>query len=322
MNQKHMKQLLIVLVILLGLGVVALTGTAEQERIATGIVSLEQQAVKTQVAGTIKKIYIAQGDAVRAGDVLYEIDSQELSARIAQAQQVVKKIEDDIRSLSTPTATTVNGSSSVNVSAQESAYQSAQAQAAKFEALYAQGAISKKMLQEAQANRDMLYQALLAARASGQETTTAVYGAGNPTVLAMKQEELAHAKKQLADLEAQQAYLIVTSPANGIVSNQIYQEGARVENGYLLANIAIKENCILSAYITDAQKNKLVQGQEVAVHIAAYDDKNFDGIVETIGGEDTSAAHPSGEAQTLVQIRMTNTDGLLRAGMQAEIYTK
>lgn len=319
MNQKKIKQLLIVLVILLGIGIIAMTGTGGQDKIATGIISLEQQAIKTQVSGTIKKVYIKQGDSVHMGDVLYEINSQELTERIEKARQVIAKIEEDIRLLSNPNVSTTNAT--VNVSAEETAYQMAQAQAVKFEALYAQGAISKKMLQEAQVNRDMMYQVLQTARTSGQ-TSTAVYGAGNPTVLAMKEEELAYAKKQLADLEAQQAYLVVTSPTNGIVSNQIYQEGSRIENGYLLANVAIKENCILSAYITDLQRNKIVQGQEVSVRIDAYEGDTFSGTIETIGGEDISVAQPAGDAQTLVQIRMQNTDGLLRAGMQAEIYTK
>lgn len=318
MNQKRIKQLLIVVIVLLGIGIACVTGSESEEKLAVGIISLEQQAVKTQVAGTIKKVYISQGDSVHVGDVLYEIDSQELTERIQKARQVVDKIEEDIRSLSGAKVSTSAVSS--DVSAEEAAYQMAQAQAVKFEALYAQGAISKKMLQEAQANRDMIYQALQTARASGR--SVAVYGAGDPTVLAMKQEELSHAKKQLAELEAQQAYLVVTSPANGIVSNQIYQEGSRVENGYLLANIAVKENCLLSAYITNTQKNKIVQGQEVAVRIDAYEGETFSGMIETIGGEDTSAVQPSGEAQTLVQVRMKNTEGLLRAGMQAEIYMK
>lgn len=319
MNQKNIKRLLLVCIILLGIGILVMNQTSNQEKIATGIISLEQQAIRTQVAGTIKKVYIAQGDTVHTGDVLYEIDSQELTEQIQKAQQVVTKIEDDIRMLSTPTASTVTVPT--NATAEEAAYQMAQAQATKFESLYAQGAISKKMLQEAQANRDLMYQAWQSARSSGQ-TGGAVYGAGNPTVLAMKQEELSHAKKHLADLEAQKAYLRITSPMNGVVSNQIYQEGSRVEVGYLLANIAIKENCVLSAYITDTQKNKIVKGQEVAVHIDAYDDESFSGTIETIGGEDTGAVQPAGEAQTLVQIRMKNTEGLLRAGMQAEIYKK
>lgn len=320
MNQKNIKRLLLVCIILLGIGILVMSQTTNQEKIATGIISLEQQVIKTQVAGTIKKVYIEQGDTVHTGDVLYEIDSQELTEQIQKAQQVVTKIEDDIRMLSTPATATVTVPT--NATAEETAYQMAQAQVTKFESLYAQGAISKKMLQEAQANRDLMYQAWQSARSSGQSGSGAVYGAGNPTVLAMKQEELSHAKKHLADLEAQKAYLRITSPTSGVVSNQIYQEGSRVEVGYLLANIAIKENCVLSAYITDTQKNKIVEGQEVVVHIDAYDDEAFSGTIETIGGEDTGAVQPAGEAQTLVQIRMKNTEGLLRAGMQAEIYKK
>ncbi|MBQ8682398.1 MAG: efflux RND transporter periplasmic adaptor subunit [Selenomonadales bacterium] len=315
MNQQTIKRLLLLLVIGLGLCLCFMTLRTSQEKLTSGIISMQQIDITASVNGNIKNIYVKQGDTVKRGDILYEIDSQELTEKIAKAQQVIAKIEDDIRALSSPTTSTATNT---NTSAEETVYQEAAAKAQKYQELYAQGAISRKMLSEAEAYRDMTYQALQAARTSGQTST--VYGAGNPTVLAMKQEELAHAQKNLQNLEEQSRHLIVTSPSDGIVSNQIYQIGQHIESGYLLANIAVKENCTLSAYISDEQKAKLTKGQEVSIVIGAYPDQNFSGIVETIGGEDNFAATPTSDDQTLVQIRMKNEKDLLRAGMQADIY--
>ena len=64
--------------------------------------------------------------------------------------------------------------------------------------------------------------------------------------------------------------------------------------------------------LLNAVKEKLTEGETVSIKIGAYPDKRFSGIVESISS-DTS------NNKTAVQIRMTNENGLLRAGMQAEI---
>lgn len=268
---------------------------------------MEEVKITAGVGGNIKQIYHQQGDNVKRGDILYEIDSTELEQKIEKAKNVIAKVEDDLRVLSVP-----NANPTVASSAEEIVYEQADAKARQFQELYDQGAISRKMLIEAQTQRDIAQQALQTARSCGQIAT---YGAGDPAIIAMKQDELAHARKNLQTLEAEKQQLIITSPTDGTMANQIYQVGQRIETGYLLASIAIKENCTLTTYVSNAEKTKLTEGQTVAINIGAYPDRQFSGTIATIENEQTSE-----DGKTAVYVRMANDSGLLRAGMQAEIH--
>ena len=306
MKKQNIKRLLFAGLITLSICLLFTTYHGTQTQTVSGIISMEEVKVTAGVGGNIKQIYHAQGDNVKHGDILYEIDSPELTEKIEQAKEIVAKVEDDLRVLSVPN-TSVSAAS-----AEEIIYQQAEAKARTFQDLYDQGAISKKMLIEAQTERDIAHQAVQTARANGSIGT---YGAGDPAIIAMKQEELTHARQNLAMLEEQKRELIIASPTDGIIANQIYQQGQRIESGYLIANIAVKENCTLTAYVSDAEKAELTEGQTVAVKIGAYPDKTFSGIVETIEKEQTTT-----DNKTAVHIRMKNDNNLLRAGMQAEIH--
>lgn len=304
MNEQKIKRILLAGIIALSICLLFMMQQNTQTQTVSGIISMEEVKVTANVGGTIKQTYHNQGDNVRYGDILYEIDSPELTEEIEKAKAIVSQVEDDLRVLSVP-----NVSVSA-ASAEEVVYQQAEAKAKQFQELYDQGAISRKMLIEAQTQRDIAHQALQTARASGNIGT---YGAGDPAVIAMKQEELTHARQNLEALEQQKKQLIITSPTDGILANQIYQVGQRIESGYLIANIAVKANCTLTAYVTEAEKKQLAEGQTVTVGIGAYPDKEFSGTVAHIDN-DTQA-----NGNTAVHIRMTNEDGLLRAGMQAQI---
>ncbi len=305
MNEQKIKRLLFAGIIALSICLLFTTQQNTQTQTVSGIISMEEVKITAGVGGNIKQTYHRQGDTVKRGDILYELDSPELTEEIEKAKNIITKVEDDLRVLSVPN-TALSATS-----AEEIIYQQADAKAKQFQELYEQGAISKKMLIEAQTERDIAHQAVETARANGIIGT---YGAGDPAVIAMKQEELTHARQNLETLEKQKQQLIITSPTDGIIANQIYQEGQRVESGYLIANIAVKENCTLTAYVSGAEKAQLAEGKTVAVKIGAYPDKQFSGTVTKIENDPKSD-----NKSAAVQIRMTNNDNLLRAGMQAQI---
>lgn len=310
MNQQKIKQILILIIIGLSICLLATTFQTERQRLASGIIMMQKIDITANTGGTIKNICHQKGDTVQQGDILYELDGQELADNIAKAEATVLKIEDDLRALSTPNAAKTNAAT-----VEETIYQEAANKAQQYQSLYDQGAISRNMLIQAQTDRDIAYQALQTARAR-----TNVYDAGNPAVIAMKQEELAYAKQNLQTLQEQKAALIITSPVSGTITDQIYQVGQRVEQGYLLANIAVKENCTLTAYISNQQKTNLTEGQQVEIAISTYPDKTFTGTVETISQPPESTDTRTANGQTRIQIKINNDQNLLRSGMQADIY--
>ncbi len=271
---------------------------------------MQQTEVTAEVSGTIKKVYHAIGDEVLAGDVLYEIDADELEKQIASANDAVTKIQADITALSQPQAA---APASVNIGA-EAEYQAMRVKYEQFLELQQQGIISMREMQKMEQQYNAARTAYEASRAAAGTPFGANIGS-TQTLLAMKQEELTKAQKRAAQLEAQKKNLIIVSPIEGVLSDQIYQAGQKIEAGYLLAAVSEKEKCRVEAYVPAAEAAKLTEGQAVEIELSAYPNDLLDGVVETV----VQAA--DAEGQMPVILRITELGRPLRPGMQADIYT-
>lgn len=64
---------------------------------ASGILtSSAEQRLSFKIGGVIRKIYVREGDVVRAGQLLAVLDKTEIDAQVAQAQQALAKAERDL----------------------------------------------------------------------------------------------------------------------------------------------------------------------------------------------------------------------------------
>ena len=65
---------------------------------ASGILSSSaEQRLSFKIGGVIRKIYVDEGDVVRAGQLLAILDKTEIDAQVAQAQQGLAKAERDLQ---------------------------------------------------------------------------------------------------------------------------------------------------------------------------------------------------------------------------------
>jgi RND family efflux transporter MFP subunit len=64
---------------------------------ASGILtSSAEQRLSFKIGGVLRKIYVKEGDVVRAGQLLAVLDKTEIDAQVAQAQQALAKAERDL----------------------------------------------------------------------------------------------------------------------------------------------------------------------------------------------------------------------------------
>ncbi|HMX40379.1 MAG TPA: efflux RND transporter periplasmic adaptor subunit, partial [Saprospiraceae bacterium] len=64
---------------------------------ASGVlISSAEQRLSFKIGGVIRKVYVDEGDAVRAGQLLAVLDKTEIDAQVAQAQQGLSKAERDL----------------------------------------------------------------------------------------------------------------------------------------------------------------------------------------------------------------------------------
>jgi HlyD family secretion protein len=87
--RKIVQAVIVFVFILTAAGCDALTGAPNQGLQASGIVEAVNVNVAPQVSGTVAKVYVRQGDSVKVGDVLFQIQDDLLSAQRNQAQAAV-----------------------------------------------------------------------------------------------------------------------------------------------------------------------------------------------------------------------------------------
>lgn len=75
--------------------------TLTMQKIMGTIVARSQARIETKVQARVEKIVVALGSRVRAGELLAELDTRDLSARVRQAQAVSEQASQDLKRFET-----------------------------------------------------------------------------------------------------------------------------------------------------------------------------------------------------------------------------
>lgn len=178
------------------------------------IKGIQDVEVRPKVSGFITKLNVHEGEAVRAGQVLFVIDNATYQAAVRAAQAQVNQAEASVRAAQAG-ITTANAS-----------LNSAQAQAATAKLTYtnSQNLYNNKVIgdYELQTARNS-YQT---AEASVRQAQSGVNSAN--ASLKQAQAAVAAAQAQLATAKDNLSFCYVKSPATGVVGSLPYKEGALV----------------------------------------------------------------------------------------------
>ncbi|HSR15336.1 MAG TPA: biotin/lipoyl-binding protein, partial [Gemmatimonadales bacterium] len=169
-------------------------GPLVQTVVATGRVRADTRArLGAQVSGAVTRVLVREGDTVRAGQLLVELDPSEQAAALRQARANLQQIREVRRPV---TAATLRQ--------EEAALQKAEADSRRLTALRDGGAASDDQLETAR-------QALEAAR-SQRDIARAQTEAAGPDGADVRIAEAA-----IAAAEARLSYTRITAPDNGVV---------------------------------------------------------------------------------------------------------
>jgi HlyD family secretion protein len=326
--------------VLVGLLVVAAGVTAARcrgqastdEARASGYVEATEVRVAAEVGGRILEVAVKEGDRIDGGALVARLDDTDtaIALRRAEAERdqavaQLKLLQAGARAEDVRQARAQVESAQADVSAAEAELQSARSDLARFEALLASNAGSRKQRDDA-ATRVAVTEARVGAsrqreRAAAEALARLKAGA--------RVEEIAAARARVAATEAQIAALAksrsdatLNSPVSGFVTAKLADAGEIVPRGAPIVVVADLDHAWANVYVDEPLVPRLKLGQKTTLVTDAG--QRLDGTITFISpkAEFTPRNVQTAEERTklVYRIKVTadNRDGVLKPGMPVE----
>lgn len=303
------------------------------------VASQTEAAVSTSIQGNVKRLTVAVGDHVTAGQTVAVMDTSELekelrtqsqaaaAARAAQAKQVAQA-----RQAYVDAVNDLNRGQNLDVLTARAALQKAtneriEAQRVATASPSEENTAAKNDAVNAEKDaQNQLNIANVTAKQKVRELLRAWQGAGN--------EGADDASAALAGLRDQIAHATLTAPVNGVVASVNVKAGQPA--GGPILTIVDDKSFLLHAAVKEADVNKIKAGQRVTFTTPATGKKEFHGTVETLSPVAASApAAPAdapmggilgngdnsggSEVNFPLQVKVSGTPKNLRVGSSAKI---
>ena len=230
--------------------------------------------ITPMVPGTVVSIGADDGDLVREGQSLVQLDSADTAAALAQAEAALARTVRQVRGL-------YNGvdSSQALVSSRRVELDRARADYARRQGLAGTGAISAEELAHA---RDQLAAAEEALNVSSQKLQSDKALVDNAGVATQPDVQAAAAVLRQAYIN--NARVRIVAPVSGYVARRSVQLGQRVQPGVALMAVVPLEQVWVDANFKETQLTKMRLGQPVTMHADLYGSGvDYRGTITSLG---------------------------------------
>jgi HlyD family secretion protein len=285
----------------------------------------------------VVRVAVREGDPVREGDLLLELDCTEPQARLAEAEARVAAAEDQANAARAQVEAAGRQQRAASAAARATAAQVAIVEANREAAAREQARVHSlgefvppmQRDQAGDAVRALLSQESAArAQASASRAQAAVVGAqvdaaASNEAAAQHALEAMRAIRTLAQLAVDEC--AVRARRDGIVETVYFDAGELVSAGAPLVRVVDLREVTATFYLPNAEVGAVTPGARAEVVADAWPDVRFRGVVSTISLE---AAFTPRTVQTRsdrdrlvypVEVRIDNHDGRLRPGMPVQV---
>jgi HlyD family secretion protein len=244
-----------------------------QTVVASGRVETAHRVdIGAQITGTVKRVPVADGQAVRAGDVLVELEAAELNAVGRQADVAVVQARARLRQLQevqSPVAAQTLRQAQAN-------HDNARAALARNQQLFGQGFIGRAALDESRKNAE-LADAQVSATQRQLDTTGR---SGSDRALAVANVAGAQASADAA--RARAGYAVMHAPVSGTLIARNVEVGDVVQPGKVLLTLSPGGRTQLVVEIDEKNLRLLALGQQAWVSADAYPKETFAAVLAYI----------------------------------------
>lgn len=268
--------------------------------------------VPATIDGVVERVYVREGQVVRAGDTLARLSEHEHRARLRALEADVAERRARLGLLEAGTRPEELELARLAVTRMAEPLRVARAEARRIASLAAKNLATPAELERAEEQAAVLGNELLQAR-----ERLAMLRAGNrKEEIAAMAQAVAQAEAERSRLEAEIGRLVVLAPHPGVVTTPRMAEkvGRYLRPGDLVAEVLEVERVTAAIDVSERDIGEVHVGQPVALRLRAYPDRTLRGRVARIA----PAAADTGwrEQRTIrVEVDLPNSDRTLRPAM-------
>jgi HlyD family secretion protein len=285
----------------------------------SGTIECTEVHVAPQVAGRIAHLPPQEGDAVKEGDIVAELDATDYRLRKDEAVAALAAAQAQLDLLKAGSREEDVQRAREQVREAKAAAQAAEADRQRVKSVFDRSSATARQMDEAAALAERT-----AAAVAGAEQNLARFLKGSRAEeirAAEAQAEVCRAR--LALTEKAVADCTVKSPITGIVTTRVREAGEVVAQGATLLSISRLDEVWLSVYVPEPRLSTIRIGQPARVRPDG-DARLYDGVVTYVSPQaeftPRNVQTPDERAKLVYRVKITlkNPDGLFKPGMPAD----
>ncbi|MDP9268288.1 MAG: efflux RND transporter periplasmic adaptor subunit [Acidobacteriota bacterium] len=267
-------------------------GDLAKSVVATGkIEPITKVEIKSKASGIVKKLHVDAGDVVKIGQVLAELDKEEIQARVSQAEAALQAASANVERAKVDAL-------GPDVPLLLRAYERAQEMAK-------QGVVSQAALDDAQRNYELAVNKQNMAKAS----------------LTQAKAQVQQSRANLEQLQQEYRNSTIVSPMDGVVLNRNVEIGDAVSSILVLGSSATlvmtvgdTREVYVKGKVDESDIGKVYLDQPARIKVESFKDKTFNGKVTKIS---PMGAEKDNVTTFEVRVSIDNAKGELKAAMTA-----
>jgi len=248
-------------------------------KIGGKVAASKEVAVVPKIGGKVTGVNVEVGQSVKKGDILIVMDDSDIRAQIRLYEAAL-------------------GLSQAGREQAVIAYGEAERNLERMRELYAQGAISQKQLEDAEA---------------GFAKAAAAYNPNSDGTQTAAQIKQAQAQLEIARINL--GHTRISAPIDGVVAAKNIEIGEMANPAAPVFTIVDTGQMVVEGNLAESEVNFAKTGDKVKIYVPSAGDEPFEGVVDHVSPikDPISKAYP-------VKVRIKNTSSSLKGGMTAEMH--
>jgi len=259
----------------------------EQPRLVAGPGQVEpvSEDIKlgSELSGKLKSVNVEEGDVIRRGQVLAELENDDYRAQVLSAAAAVSAKEAALRKVINGARRQERSEALSSVSEAQAVLNNADSELSRRHQLYAAGVVSKEEMERY--NRE--YDVARAKYREAVERHSLVDDHAREEDQALAEADLRLAKADLAEAQARYEKTFIRSPIAGMVLRKHHRNGESVSNSSTVPDpiLTIGDKSVLRVRVDvdETDVSKIHVGQKAYVTADAFGKQKFWGHVVRVG---------------------------------------